>query len=126
MDMDTVVAFSTALMHHQWPLAVGIGISIAVYFANRFGLQNKVPAKYVPLVAAGLGIISSIGVQLTTGISWEEAIGKGFTAGASAVGLWEMILKNMLPATATPTPAPVPAPTPAPAPASDPTTPPTP
>jgi hypothetical protein len=98
MNTDSLVAFISALADHQWPLAVGLGISLAVYIANRFGLQNKVGAKYVPWIAAGLGILSSIGVQLATGIPWEEAIGKGFTAGATSVGLWEMILKNLLPA----------------------------
>ena len=85
-----------AVQQHHWPVAVGLGIALALYAANRANLLKKVPSKYTPAVAAVLGILSAIGAQLITGISWEEAIGKGFLAGAAATGLWEMVLKHVL------------------------------
>jgi hypothetical protein len=88
--------FLSAIQQHHWPVAVGLGIAIALYVANRANLLKNVPSKYTPTLAAVLGVISAIGAQLATGMSWEEAIGKGFLAGAAATGLWEMVLKHVL------------------------------
>jgi len=94
---DTFGNLLDALAAHHWPLAAGLLIVFVVYGANRLGLQEKVGPKFIPWVAVGLGILSAVGAQLLTGISWEEAIGKGFAAGATATGLWEMLLKHLLP-----------------------------
>lgn len=91
--VDDLIA---ALQQHHWPVAVGLVIAFAIYTANRANLLKKVPSKYTPLVAAVLGIVSAIGAQLATGMGWEEAIGKGFLAGAAATGFWEMALKHFL------------------------------
>lgn len=85
-----------AVQQHHWPVAVGLGIALAIYAANRANLLKKVPSRYTPAVAAVLGIVSAIGAQLATGMGWEEALGKGFLAGAAATGFWEMALKHVL------------------------------
>lgn len=91
--VDDLIA---ALQQHHWPVAVGLGIALALYAANRADLLKKVPSKYTPTLAAVLGIVSAIGAQLATGMGWEEALGKGFLAGAAATGFWEMALKHFL------------------------------
>lgn len=124
-----VADFLSAIQQHHWPVAVGLGIAIALYVANRANLLKNVPSKYTPTLAAVLGVVSAIGAQLATGMSWEEAIGKGFLAGAAATGLWEMVLKHVLkfpeaPATVSPEAAPAPVEAPkaeAPAPVKAPT-----
>jgi hypothetical protein len=85
-----------ALQQHHWPVAVGLAIALAIHAANRANLLKNVPSKYTPVLAAVLGIVSAIGAQLATGMGWEEAIGKGFLAGAAATGFWEMALKHVL------------------------------
>ena len=85
-----------ALQQHHWPVAVGLAIALAIHAANRANLLKNVPSKYTPVLAAVLGMVSAIGAQLATGMGWEEAIGKGFLAGAAATGFWEMALKHVL------------------------------
>jgi hypothetical protein len=126
MDLNM---FLDAIAQHHWPVVAGTVISFLVYVANRYGLKDKIGAKYVPWVAAGLGILSSIGTQLLSGGSnWQNSVSQGLAAGLAATGLWELILKNVLPAAAasttpaTPVTPPVtpPAPPPAPAPPAPP------
>lgn len=103
-DPAQVDSLIDAIQQHHWPVAVGLGIALALYAANRANLLKEVPSKYTPAVAAVLGVLSAIGAQLATGMSWEEAIGKGFLAGAAATGLWEMVLKHVLKFPAVPAP----------------------
>jgi hypothetical protein len=98
MNPDTASGFWKALQQQQWPVVVGFVIVFLIYGANRFGLQAAVGPKWIPVISIALGILSAIGAQLVLGISWVEAIVKGFLAGASATGLWEVGLKRMLPA----------------------------
>ena len=98
MNLDTVLDFWNALQQQQWPAVVGFVIVFLIYGANRFGLQAAVGSKWIPVISVTLGILSAIGAQLILGISWMEAIIKGFFAGASATGLWELGLKRVLPA----------------------------
>jgi len=122
-DSAQVDSLIDAVQQHHWPVAVGLVIALALYAANRANLLKSVPPRYTPAVAAVLGILSAIGAQLATGMSWEEAIGKGFLAGAAATGFWEMALKHVLKFPAVPTedapasvePANVEAPAPVPA-----------
>jgi hypothetical protein len=113
-DAPPVDGLIDAIHQQHWPIVVGFVIAILIYAANHAGLQDRVGAKWVPRIAMGSGILSAIGAQLVLGIPWEEAVSKGFLAGATATGLWETLLKDMLPKvpvrTATPAPAAVEAP----------------
>lgn len=89
--------FLNALQQHNWPVAVGFVIVFLIYGANRMGLDKKINPKFIPALSIVLGLLSAIGAQLVLGISWTEAITKGFLAGATATGLWETALKHVLP-----------------------------
>jgi hypothetical protein len=86
-----------AIQQQHWPIVAGFLITFLVYGANHAGLQAKVGAKWIPRIAIGLGVLSAIAAQLLLGISWQEALSKGFLAGATATGLWEVLLKDLLP-----------------------------
>jgi hypothetical protein len=71
--------------------------SLKIPFVNTTILA-KVPPKATPWVAATLGIVGSIGVELMAGqLHWGMAIVNGIFIGATTVGLWEMIGKKFLP-----------------------------
>jgi hypothetical protein len=96
-DAPPVDGLIDAIHQQHWPIVVGFVIAILIYAANHAGLQDRVGAKWIPRIAMGSGILSAIGAQLVLGIPWEEAVSKGFLAGATATGLWETLLKDMLP-----------------------------
>lgn len=97
MDNFDLNVLLDAISGQHWPVVTGMVIVLVVYVANRFGLKDEVGKSLVPWIAASLGIALSIGVQLADGVEWQTALSQGFMAGASAVGLWEMVLKHVLP-----------------------------
>lgn len=97
MDPMMLETLLTAIEQQHWPIVAAVVITFVVYAANRYGLREKVGEKWVPWVAVGLGLLSAIGAQLSTGMEWHEALGSGFLAGATATGMWELLLKRVLP-----------------------------
>lgn len=86
-----------ALQQKQWALALGLALSLLVFGLRRTGVLNKVPAKALPWVTAGLGVLSYvIAALMAEGASIPDALLGGATAGVTAVGLWEMLLKHFL------------------------------
>lgn len=96
-DQSALNDFLNALHQHNWPVVVGFVIVFLIYGANRMGLDKKIDPKLIPALSIVLGLLSAIGAQLILGISWTEAVTKGFMAGATATGLWETVLKHVLP-----------------------------
>jgi hypothetical protein len=83
----------------KWGLVAGLVIMLLVYGIRRVGLLSKVPAQWIPWVAAGLSIVGYIaGALMVDGATIVDALVGGFTVGASAAGLWEMLFKHILPA----------------------------
>jgi len=79
-----------------WGIFAGILIMLLVFILDKLvGLKKRVGKKAVPWVAAVFGIVAAIGVALTTGVHWGQAILQGLTAGISAVGLWELIFQHI-------------------------------
>lgn len=86
-----------ALQAKHWSLALGFGLALLVFVLRKVKVLAKVPAKALPWVTAALGIVGYISAALMTdGVSMMDAVMSGFMAGAAAVGLWEMVLKNFL------------------------------
>jgi hypothetical protein len=85
-------------LHRNWVSVTGFIILFAVHVAKKGGLKDIVPAKYVPVVSVALGILFSIGDNFITSsnLVWYDVLLKGFVAGASATGLWEMAFKYYL------------------------------
>ena len=80
-----------------WGILAGFLVMLLLFILDKFvGIKKRVGAKALPWVAAVLGIVSAMAVELTTGVQWGQALLHGFTAGATAVGLWELIFKHAL------------------------------
>jgi len=92
--LETGGAMIEAAKNGNWVLFSGLLIMLLIFILDKVvKLKEKVSAAAVPWVAAALGIASSIAVQLVSGIPWGQALFQGFTAGATAVGLWELLGK---------------------------------
>lgn len=93
---ENVTLLIRSAKNGQWSLFAGFLIMLLLFVANKAGLKDKIGDKAVPWVGLLLGILSSIGVMLASGISADEAIISGLVAGLTATGGWELIFKHLL------------------------------
>lgn len=85
-----------AAKNGNWVLFAGILILLLIFLLDKVvKLKERVPSKAIPWVAAALGIVASIGAQLTTSIPWGQALVQGLLSGAVAVGLWELVFQHL-------------------------------
>jgi uncharacterized membrane protein len=93
--VEAVLSLVAALKAGQWPLAIGLLLSLLVYGVNRFALKEKLDGKVVPWVSFGVGVAGATGTGLVLGTSLFEAFTAGILAGVAAIGGWEMLLKHI-------------------------------
>lgn len=93
--VQTALSLIDALKGGQWPLAVGLFLTLLVYLVNRFALKEAVGPKIVPWIAFGVGIAGATGMGLIVGTPIAEAIVAGILAGVAAIGGWEMLFKHI-------------------------------
>lgn len=86
-----------AIANRNWALAVALGLTLLVFGLRKLKVLAKVPAKAVPWVTAAMAMVGYVAAALMTpGVAIGGAVMEGLAAGASAVGLWEMLLKHFL------------------------------
>jgi hypothetical protein len=93
--IQTAISILDAIKAGQWPLAVGLILSLGVYLVNRFALKDAVSAKAVPWVSFGVGVAGATATGLLTGTPVVDSITAGVLAGVAAIGGWEMLIKNL-------------------------------
>ena len=84
-------------MHKNWVLLTGLLLMAGVHAANRYGLKEKIGAKYVPSLTVLMGTMLAIGDKFITSpeLPWGDTLSQGFLAGIAATGLWELVFKNI-------------------------------
>jgi len=90
-----VSALVNALQSKNWPLAVGLFLTLLVFVANKLGLKNLVGSKAVPWVAMAISVFGTVGTGLIIGLGWVESLTQGILTGVAAIGGWELIFKNI-------------------------------
>lgn len=82
------------------PAVAGI-IMLVVFFLKVF-LKDRLPKAALPWLAAGLGVMSAISMQLAAlavgakAGDWASALVKGAMIGAGASGLWSLLGKKLV------------------------------
>lgn len=93
---DAVNGLVAAFKAGKWGVAVGsllvVLTQVVKYLAGL--LKKEIPKNAQPWIAASLGVASAIGLSLATGIVWWEAVIGGIVFGATAGGLWSMVVKH--------------------------------
>lgn len=86
-----------AFQSKEWTLFLGALLMLLVFVLRYFKLLDKLPEAAIGWVAAGVGIVAAVGVSLASGAPVGSALIGGFTTGAAASGLWELVFKHILP-----------------------------
>ena len=92
--MEMAISLVEAVKHGQWPLAVGLFLSLLVFFVNRFHLKDKLGPKAIPWLAFAVGLLGATGMGLVSGMPVLDAVVAGIIAGVTAIGGWEMLFKH--------------------------------
>ena len=86
-----------AITDRNWALAVAFALTLLVFGLRKVKILAKVPTKAVPWVTAALSVVGYVAASLMMPeADVPAALLEGLAAGASAVGLWEMVLKMTL------------------------------
>lgn len=59
-------------------------------------LKKDIPSKYLPWIAASIGVATSVVSAILGGADWARAVSSGVFQGAAAAGLWSMVGKHIL------------------------------
>lgn len=97
MEPTIVSDIINAVQGAHWAVLAGLVLTVLVWVARRICGEDRLPAKYIPLVNAGIAVVVAVADLLVRGTVWYEALGTGFLVGATAGGLWSILGKHILP-----------------------------
>jgi hypothetical protein len=83
----------TAAHSREWSVVVGLVIMLLIWLLGFF--WTALPNAYLPTIAVCVGVVASVGAELTVGGVWWKAILSGLTTGTAATGLWELLGKKL-------------------------------
>jgi len=93
---ELVTFLTNAAKEGHWLLFFGALLTLLVWFLEKvLRIKERAGKSALPWVGAALGVVSLGGLAILQGLSPWSAIAQGLLAGASAVGLWEMIGKHI-------------------------------
>ena len=89
---------NAAARNGEWSLVAGFCLlfltTIADKLVNRFS-KRRIPRKFMPWIAIGLGVLTQAGIFLAMGHHWMYALTGGLVAGLVASGGYSAIAKPM-------------------------------
>ena len=93
--IEQVGMIVSAIQAGNWPLAVGLLLSLLIVILNRVvKLKDKVGKKAMPWVVAVLGMAGTVSAGLIAGLAWQSVLLAGFFTGTTAIAFWELVLKH--------------------------------
>lgn len=98
-------ALPDAIQSKAWPVVAGTILLFIVYVLRRAGLDERLDSKYLPWLAVGIAVLSTLGMALVSGIAVFEAVMQGLLSGVTAIGGWELLFKHILSSTKAAEPA---------------------
>jgi hypothetical protein len=92
-DIDSIVQ---AFKAGKYGLAIGFLLLLLTELVKR-GVRlfkKDLPPAWLPWIAAGMGVSGTVGISLSVGAHWSEAVMAGVAVGATAGGLWSMLARH--------------------------------
>lgn len=92
-DPNSIIeAIGRAAQSGQWALLAGFVVMLATWAVSKLpGLRDRLPAKALPWLAMGLGVLTNFLISLGSGIKWYQALISGVTQGLLAAGGYSAI-----------------------------------
>ena len=89
--------FWSALAANNWPLAVGIGLTILVWVVRNFKVLDRVPKNALPWVSLAVAVFGTTGTRIVQfcaeGKTWWhgmiEGVVEGLSMGFISMGMWD-------------------------------------
>ena len=88
--VETSSALRDAIESRQWPLVIGLLLTGVVYILRRAGIESIVSSKALPWLTLSLATSSQIGISLSSGIAWQDAIWTAIYTAGSAIMAWDL------------------------------------
>lgn len=91
MTFDPTVfpALFAAFHAHLWLLGGALATNLLVAFAKQgwfsTALAERLPARYLPFVATGVGVLGTMSAEVIAGAGWQKALMDGLGAAMGAV-----------------------------------------
>jgi hypothetical protein len=94
--VESVSTIVQAFKDGRWAAGIGLAIMFLIWILRKF-IWKLIPKKVLPWLTLGLGCTVTVAVELITGVIWWQTLIDGFLASASAMALWTLIFKHVLP-----------------------------
>ena len=94
---DAINGVVSAFKTGKWGIGVGLLLLLltqAIKFVAEL-FNAEIDSKYHAWIAAFLGVAAAVGVSLSSGVVWWEAVIGGVFCGAAAGGLWSLVAKHL-------------------------------
>lgn len=89
LDPTAVFALFTAFKTHAWLLGGALVTNLLLAFAKQgwfsTWLALKIPSRYLPFIATGLGVLGTMAAEVIAGGGWQKALADGLGAAMGAV-----------------------------------------
>lgn len=94
--VENINAIIAAFKEGRWAAGIGLAVMFLIWILRKF-IWKLIPKKVLPWLTLVLGCTVTVATELIAGIVWWQTLIDGFLASASAMALWSLIFKHVLP-----------------------------
>lgn len=94
--VENVTAIIQAFKEGRWAAGIGLAVMFLIWVLRKF-IWTLIPKKVLPWLTLALGCAVTVATELIAGIVWWQTLIDGFLASASAMALWSLLFKHVLP-----------------------------
>lgn len=88
-----VSAMVQAFKEGRWAAAIGLLITLLVWFTRRF-VWKFIPQKVLPWLTFSFAMLITVSIELIAGVVWWKTLIDGFLTCGAAMAFWSLVLKQ--------------------------------
>jgi len=90
---DTTVSLVAAAHKREWGLVVGFALMLLVWIVGF--VWKALPSAWLPWLSLVLGVVGTVGLDLSHGLPWWRAMLTGLSTGMVSIGSWETLGRRL-------------------------------